>query len=222
MIDVLWINAVSAPEYQKGRDGSSKKVPMGSGGLASWDQGPINSRVLRGGRHPYDPSLVLIDRPLPVPGDAYAALDRRGKSLRLRLAFGVLPMLQFATAYTYYIQRGLRDSVGARPYSLHAIYSHGHDDLRKQALLREALGWHDAPSYYGHLAGPEDADSASSSFPLLGSPSAASASPAPRPRRGGRRSLYLTYDSAPPERAVHARASSKPRDALASVTPLLA
>ena len=57
-------------------------------------------------------------------------------------------MLQFTTAYTYYIQADLRTSLQARPYSLHAIYSHGHDDNRKRAVLREAHGWHDPPSYY--------------------------------------------------------------------------
>ena len=36
----------------------------------------------------------------------------------------------------------------AKPYSLHAIYSHGGGADRKIALLREAQGWHDPPSYY--------------------------------------------------------------------------
>ena len=61
---------------------------------------------------------------------------------------GVLPMLQFTTAYTYYIQAALRQHSGSTPFSLHAIYSHGGGEARKLALLREAKGWHDPPSYY--------------------------------------------------------------------------
>ena len=144
MIDVLWMRAVQTPEYDK-RTG--KKQPM-KGGMSSWDQGPINTMVLRGNKHPKDWSLVLIDRPLPPPGDEYASLNRRWSGPRVRLGMGVLPMLQFATAYTYFIQAGLRSFAGAKPYSLHAIYSHGGGATHKIALMREAQGWHDPPSYY--------------------------------------------------------------------------
>ena len=47
--------------------------------------------------------------------DPYAALDRRGKGPRVRLGMGVLPMLQFATAYTYFIQADLRLASAVRP-----------------------------------------------------------------------------------------------------------
>ena len=61
MIDVLWIQAVSTDEFER----NGKKKPM-INGLSSWDQGPINTRVLRGARHPSDRALVLIDRALPM------------------------------------------------------------------------------------------------------------------------------------------------------------
>ena len=63
---------------------------------------------------------------------------------------GVLPMLQFATSFTFFIKADLRAHYGARPYSLHAIYSHGSSLQRKRALLREAHGWVDPPEYYGN------------------------------------------------------------------------
>ena len=127
---------------------------------------------------------MLIDRALPMAGDAYAALNRWGRGPRIRLGMGVLPMLQFATAYTYFIQSDLRESLRAQPYSLHAIYSHGHDDLRKRALLREAMGWHDPPGYYG---GNDDEAKPSDGGPAR--------------QNDGRRWRYLTYEVAPPERA---------------------
>ena len=144
MIDVLWVRAVQTVEYDK-RTG--KKQPMNNG-LARWDQGPINSFVLRGRAHPLDNSLVLLDKALPHADDVYAALDRQGDGPRVRLGMGVLPMLQFTTAFTYFIQAALREHSGARPFSLHAIYSHGGGMERKIALLREAHVWHDPPSYY--------------------------------------------------------------------------
>ena len=144
MIDVLWVRAVQTVEYDR-RTG--KKQPMNNG-LARWDQGPINSFVLRGARHPHDHALVLLDKALPRADDVYAALDRQGSGPRVRLGMGVLPMLQFTTAFTYFIQAALREHAGARPFSLHAIYSHGGGTERKIALLREAHGWHDPPSYY--------------------------------------------------------------------------
>ena len=58
--------------------------------------------------------------------------------------------------------------MGARPYSLHAIYAHGGGSEKKIAIMREAMGWHDPPEYYS------------------------------APHR-----KYLTYDSTPPERAMH-------------------
>jgi hypothetical protein len=65
---------------------------------------------------------------------------------------GVLPMLQFATSFTFFIKADLRAHYGARPYSLHAIYSHGSSLQRKRALLREAHGWVDPPEYFGATA----------------------------------------------------------------------
>ena len=65
---------------------------------------------------------------------------------------GVLPMLQFATSFTFFIKADLRAHYGARPYSLHAINSHGSSLQRKRALLREAHGWVDPPEYYGATA----------------------------------------------------------------------
>ena len=65
---------------------------------------------------------------------------------------GVLPMLQFTTSFTFFIKADLRAHYGARPYSLHAIYSHGSSLQRKRALLREAHGWVDPPEYYGATA----------------------------------------------------------------------
>ena len=82
----------------------------GAGGLSVWDQAPINDRVLKRGmgRHPTDPSLVSI--------------------FGGRLAMGVLPMLQFTTAFTYNMFRRRRASLGvAPPYCLHAIFAHGHE-----------------------------------------------------------------------------------------------
>lgn len=143
MIDVLWVDAVSRSSF----DNRGRKEPT-SGGLAAWDQGPINKFVLHGRSHPHDRALVLIDRALPSPSEHHAATDRHSHGPRVRLAMGVLPMLQFATAFTYFIKADRRMSLGARPYSLHAIYSHGHDHLRKRSLLREAHGWVDPPEYY--------------------------------------------------------------------------
>jgi len=113
------------------------------GGLAGWDQGPINTRVLqRVVTHPKDRQLALLTPQLPA-GSPSAAAPRR-----LSVSMGVLPMLQFATAFTYYIQGDLSRSIGARPYSLHAIYLHGKDALRKKMALRDAHAWHDPPDYY--------------------------------------------------------------------------
>ena len=67
---------------------------------------------------------------------------------RRNLTMGVLPMLQFATSFTYFVHRRRRESLGARAYSLHAIFSHGKDALRKQTIFREEMLWHDPPSYY--------------------------------------------------------------------------
>ena len=145
MIDILWVEAVTKPVKDR-RTGKSERMV---GGLASWDQGPINTRVLHGRQHPLDSRLVLIDRALPSSSNPWASTDRKWQGPRIRLAMGVLPMLQFATAFTFYIKADLRLSLGARPYSLHAIYSHGHDHLRKKSLLREAIGWVDSPDYYG-------------------------------------------------------------------------
>ena len=103
------------------------------GGLAQWDQGPINQRVLRPGlnAHAADASLAVVGR-----GRAHEA------------ALGILPMLQFSTAFTYFIHAVMRARAGAAAFSLHAIFSHGKSFERKVQILREAQLWHDPPSYY--------------------------------------------------------------------------
>ena len=103
------------------------------GGLAQWDQGPINQRVLRPGlnAHAADASLAVVGR-----GRAHEA------------ALGILPMLQFSTAFTYFIHAAMRARAGAAAFSLHAIFSHGKSFERKVQILREAQLWHDPPSYY--------------------------------------------------------------------------
>ena len=113
-----WVGAVRDDEHK------------GAGGLSVWDQAPINDRVLKRGmgRHPTDPSLVSI--------------------FGGRLAMGVLPMLQFTTSFTYFIHRARRESVGCRPYALHAIFAHGKDEPRKRMIFREEMLWHDPPEYY--------------------------------------------------------------------------
>ena len=152
MIDVLWVRAVQMIEYEppSRRDPKAPRraKPM-THGLSRWDQGPINAHVLRGRRHPKDPLLVQIDRPLVRESDGpYAALDRNFRGPRVKVGMGVLPMLQFTTAYTYFIQADLREHTQARPYSMHAIYTHGGGAEKKVALMRDAQGWHDPPEYY--------------------------------------------------------------------------
>ena len=113
-----WVGAVRDDEHK------------GAGGLSVWDQAPINDRVLKRGmgRHPTDPALVSI--------------------FGGRLAMGVLPMLQFTTSFTYFIHRARRESLGCRPYALHAIFAHGKDEPRKRMIFREEMLWHDPPEYY--------------------------------------------------------------------------
>jgi hypothetical protein len=99
--------------------------------LASWDQEPINKLVLQRGLtpDPRDRRLVRVDGG--------------------RLVMGVLPMLQFTTAFTYNMFRSRRAALGvASPYCLHAIFAHGHEPERKVAIFREEGLWHDPPSYY--------------------------------------------------------------------------
>ena len=55
------VHAVTTVTY----DNKQRQQPMHHG-VSSWDQGPINNRVLHGPRHPKDNLLVLIDRPLHV------------------------------------------------------------------------------------------------------------------------------------------------------------
>ena len=126
------------------------------GQLSSWDQEPINKEVLqRGLRHDSnDARLVRVDQG--------------------RLAMGVLPMLQFTTSFTYYMQQKRRESLRARPYCLHVsfvhckdegaapssltltltqtlpevIFAHGKDKERKLSIFREEKLWVDPPSYY--------------------------------------------------------------------------
>ena len=118
--------AKSAAKEEAGAPGGHTRA----GYVAAWDQGPINEVVLREGleRHATDPRLIA--------------------TFGGRLAMGVLPMLQFTTAFTYFVHQGMRERLAARPFSLHAIYSHGKDRSRKRWLLREAMLWHDPPAYY--------------------------------------------------------------------------
>ena len=53
---------------------------------------------------------------------------------------GVLPMLQFTTAFTYNMFRNRREQLRANPpYCLHAIFAHGHEPERKVAIFREEV-----------------------------------------------------------------------------------
>jgi len=76
-------------------------------------------------------------------------LDRQlVRTFERTLSLGILPMLQFTTAFTYFIHRERRESLGVPPYSLHAIFAHGKEAARKQFIFREEQLWHDPPSYY--------------------------------------------------------------------------
>ena len=99
-----WVAAVGG----SGGGGSGGGGRKGKGPkLAVWDQDPINKQVLQVGLRPdaADKRLVRVDSG--------------------RVAMGVLPMLQFTTSFTYYMQRKRRESLRARPYCLHAIFAHG-------------------------------------------------------------------------------------------------
>ena len=102
--------------------------------LVSWDQKPIDSVLQRGWRpHAHDEKLALV--------------------FHGQLALGVFPMLQFTTAFTYFVsrpqlERGHPVLARAPPILIHSIFTHGSDAARKRATLREAGGWHDPPSYY--------------------------------------------------------------------------
>ena len=111
-----------------GGDSSSSHSRRGE--LASWDQEPINKKVLQVGLRSdaEDRRLVRVDSG--------------------RLAMGVLPMLQFTTAFTYFMHGKRRESLRARPYCVHAIFAHGKDVDRKVAIFREEMLWHDPPAYY--------------------------------------------------------------------------
>ena len=52
------------------------------------------------------------------------------------------------TSFTYFMQRRRRESLGATPYCLHAIFAHGKDADRKRAIFREEGLWMDPPHYY--------------------------------------------------------------------------
>jgi len=58
---------------------------------------------------------------------------------------GVLPMLQFTTSYTYFMQSRRREAARVRPYCLHAIFAHGGGAERKKAILRSEMLWIDPP-----------------------------------------------------------------------------
>ncbi|KAL1496694.1 hypothetical protein AB1Y20_014288 [Prymnesium parvum] len=64
------------------------------------------------------------------------------------VSLGVLPMLQFATSFTYFMFRRRAQELGARPYCIHAIFAHGKEPERKRMILRDAMAWHDPPEYY--------------------------------------------------------------------------
>ena len=111
---------------------------------------------------------------------------------------GVLPMLQFATSFTFFIKADLRAHYGARPYSLHAIYSHGSSLQRKRALLREAHGWVDPPEYYGATAaGAMPAQGSACGIPT----SVVSEAVQARLCMQGAPQRYLVYDASLSERA---------------------
>ena len=111
---------------------------------------------------------------------------------------GVLPMLQFATSFTFFIKADLRAHYGARPYSLHAIYSHGSSLQRKRALLREAHGWVDPPEYYGATAaGAMPAQGSACDIPT----SVVSEAVQARLCMQGAPQRYLVYDASLSERA---------------------
>ena len=121
-----WVEAVGGTSTSRGGSGSRFSKPQ----LATWDQEPINKRVLQNGlnKDPDDTRLVRVDGG--------------------RLVMGVLPMLQFTTSFTYYMHRKRRESLRARAYCLHAIFAHGKDAQRKMSIFREEGLWHDPPAYY--------------------------------------------------------------------------
>ena len=91
--------------------------PSTSDGMAAWDQGPINSRVLRpgmgrGGCEQAGPGSARggwCARP-GMPGDSALATVHG-------VGLGILPMLQFTTAFTYYVHAATvpRPSSALRP-----------------------------------------------------------------------------------------------------------
>ena len=70
--------------------------------LAAWDQEPINKLVIQRG--------MVVD-----PQDRLLV-----STFERTLSLGILPMLQFTTAFTYFIHRDRRESLGVPPYSPHA------------------------------------------------------------------------------------------------------
>ncbi len=101
--------------------------------LAAWDQEPINKQVLQRGMRPHERDGRLVR----VLGAGAGGL-----------AMGVLPMLQFTTAFSYFLLHGRREALGARPYCLHAIFAHGKEAARKRAIFRSQGLWIDPPAYY--------------------------------------------------------------------------
>ena len=87
----------------------------GAPALAAWDQDPINKLVIQRG--------MVVD---PLDRQLVRTFDHT-------LSLGILPMLQFTTAFTYFIHRDRRESLGVPPFSLHAIFAHGKEAARKQA-----------------------------------------------------------------------------------------
>ena len=108
----------------------SRSVERSDGSLAQWDQEPINQAVLQPRRRtsPFDRQLVLVHGG--------------------RLSLGVLPMLQFTTAFTYFMLKRRAHELGARPYCIHGS--------PLNAPARGRLRHHRCPAGAGQRLHPPD------------------------------------------------------------------
>eukprot|EP00966_Prymnesium_polylepis_P296855 6858067-Prymnesium_polylepis.2 len=129
-IGVIFFYAHALPALGALVGAFARSVESPDGTLSGWDQEPINDQVLHAGMRtsPDDRKLVRV--------------------FGGRLQLGVLPMLQFATSFTYFMLRRRAAALGARAYCVHAIFAHGKDTERKRMILRDAMAWHDPPDYY--------------------------------------------------------------------------
>lgn len=62
------------------------------------------------------------------------------------LVFGVLPIAQFASGHTFFVQR-LFEFQEVKPYVVHTTFQYG-GTKGKRHRLREAMLWYDPPEYY--------------------------------------------------------------------------